>query len=254
MKLTLEPRKTTWVPFVDSVAQLKVLWRCRVEYRPHNARDTLTWAVRTRYVLSGLRCDHSIPSSQLILMEQGIPLAITQTVASAVKDRFQSEEMDDPFVVIIDKLAGLKKSEPRENRLGKGLLERSWVETIERSLRIENKTGKPVSLSITVVDHPAEELEFASATPEPNRSAPPEYTFDLELAVDQEFTLKVALKQARKETIRVPVEKVQVVQTRQRPGAPVVQAQRNVAFEQQAFSANEESEEIEEIDDEGPQG
>lgn len=237
MKLTLEPRKTTWVPFIDSTAQLKVLWRCRVEYRPHNVRDTLTWTVRTRYVISGLRCDHSIPSSQLILMEQGIPLAITQTVVSAVKDRFQSEEMDDPFVVIIDKLAGLKKSEPSEKRLSKGLLERSWVDTIERSLRIENKTGKVVSLVLTVVDYPAEELEFVSSAPEPARSAPPEYTFDLELPVDQEISLKVLLKQARKETIHVPIEKPQS------PPRPTAQAvQRNVAFSPSEFVENEDEE------------
>lgn len=238
MKLTLEPRKTTWVPFIDSTAQLKVLWRCCVEYRPLNVRDTLTWTVRTRHVISGLRCDHSIPSSQLILMEQGILLAITQTVASAVKDRFQPEEMDDPFVVILDKLAGLKKSEPSEKRLCEGLLERSWVDTIERSLRIENKTGKVVSLVLTVVDHPAEELEFVSSTPEPARSAPPGYTFDLELPIDQEISLKVTLKQARKETIHVPIEKPPT------PARPAAQAmQRNVVFSPSEFAGNEEEKE-----------
>src|SRR5262245_14054429 len=109
MKLTLEPRKTTWVPFLDSTAQLRLEWRCRVEYRRHNVRDASHWKVRTRYTFSGLACEHPIPSSQLIIMEQGIPLAITQTVVSAVRDRFQSEETDDPFVVVSDKLAGLKK-------------------------------------------------------------------------------------------------------------------------------------------------
>jgi hypothetical protein len=204
VKLTIEPRKTTWVPFLDCNAQLKSEWRCRVEYRAYNVRDAATWRTRTRYTFSGLSGITSIPSSQLIIMEQGIPLTVTQTVVSAVKDRFQSEEVDDPFVVITDRVAGLKKSELVEKQLAKGLLERTWVETIERSLKVENKTGKLLQLALTVVDHPADELRFVAAEPMPLRSSPPEYSFDIALAPDQEGTLKVILTLDKRETIRTP--------------------------------------------------
>jgi hypothetical protein len=204
MKLTLEPRKTTWVPFLDSKAQLTAEWRSRVEYHGYNARDPLTWKTRTRYTFSGLAGPTAIPSSQLIIMENGIPLTVAQTVVSAVKDRFQSEEVDDPFVVITDRLARLDKSEPKEKQLAKGLFERTWTETIERSLRIENRTGKVLKLALTVVDDPAEELTFVSAEPAAVRRAPPEYGFDIELAPDAEGTIKVVLAHKKSETIKAP--------------------------------------------------
>ena len=93
MKITLEPRKTTWVPFVNSKAKLNREWRCRIQYGPSNVRGTTTRTVHTRYTFSALSCNYPLPSSQLIIMEQGVPLVITQTVVSAVKDRFQSEEV-----------------------------------------------------------------------------------------------------------------------------------------------------------------
>jgi hypothetical protein len=205
MKLTLEPRKTTWVSFLDSTAQLKMEWKCRAEYRAHNVRDTLTWQTFTRYTFTGLKAEHAMPSSQLIMMEQGIPLAITQSVVSAVKDRFQSELIQDPFVVITDKLASLKKKDMIEKRLAKGLVERSWVEVIERSLRVENRTGKPLTLALTVVDHAAEEVEFVSSEPAPALVQKPEVTFEVRLAPDQEQTVRVTLTLGRHESIRTPI-------------------------------------------------
>jgi hypothetical protein len=208
MKLTIEPRKTTWVSFVDSRAQLKVEWRMRAEYQSHNVRNPLTWPVKSRYTFSGIEGALALPSAQLILLEEGVPLAITQSVASAVKDRFQSEEVDDPFVAVTDRLASLRKSDLKQTKLAKGLIERTWTETIERSIHIENRTGKLVKLIFTLVDHPAEELEFVQADPAPERSTPPEYVFNLELAVDAIKLLKVTLRQRRSESIRTPVEPV----------------------------------------------
>lgn len=206
MKLTIEPRKTTWVKFLDSKAQLKIEWRCRVDYNAYNVKEALTWGTKSRYLFSSLSGVQAVPSAQLLLLEQGVPLAITQTVVSAVKDKFQSEEIDDPFVVVTDKLASLKKSERKERSLGKGLLERTWLENIERSISIENKTGKKVSLFLTLVDRPADDLSFVQSEPAPTRKASPEYVFELELAPDEEKLLKISLRLGRTESIRLQTE------------------------------------------------
>jgi hypothetical protein len=219
MKLTLEPRKTTWVPFLDSRAQLKIEWKSRAEYGTYNALSAdNTWPAKTRYTFTGLAGEHPIPSAQLVLMERGIPLAISQTVVSAVKDKFQSEELDDPFLVIRDKLAGLKRSDRQEKQVTKGLIERTWKETIERSVRIENRTGRKVTLSLTVVDRPAESLSFVSAEPAPSLARAPEYTFELELMPDEERSLKIVLSCERVESIRSRVEKPKARAAR--PNAP----------------------------------
>jgi hypothetical protein len=166
-------------------------------------------------------------------MENGIPLTVAQTVVSAVKDRFQSEEVDDPFVVITDRVARLDKSEPKEKQLAKGLFERTWTETLERSLRIENRTGKTLRLALTVVDDPADELTFVSAEPAPVRRAPPEYGFDVELAPDAEGTIKVVLAHKKSETIKAP---------RTDPSTP--QAARMVPQQaQQMFVENDQADE-----------
>ena len=131
--------------------------------------------------------------------------------------------MVDPFVVLTDRLAGVTRGDGQEHRPARGLLERSWVETIERSLRVENKTGKAVSLALTVVDHPAAELSFERSEPAPTTANAPEYRYDLAIAPDQELTVKIVLRAARKESIRLPAEKVQVM-SRANVSEPVFQA------------------------------
>lgn len=205
MKITLEARKTTWVPFIDSTAKLDVEWKSRAEYNAYAIRKEHTWTVQTRYTFSGLQTDAPIPTSQLVLMEQGVPIVITSSVVSAVKNRFQSEEIEDPFVVITDKLARVTRSEPQRRQLARGLIERSWTETIARLVKIENKTGKQVSLELTVVDKPADELTFHSSQPEPSVSRPPEYVYQLELDVDAIHTLHLTFELAKRESIQAPV-------------------------------------------------
>lgn len=205
MKITLEARKTTWVPFIDSRARLDVEWRSRAEYTAYSVRAEHTWPVKTRYTFSGLETDAPIPSSQLVVMEHGVPVVITSSVVSAVKDRFQSEEIEDPFVVVTDKLASLTRSEPAQRQLARGLIERIWTETIQRMVKVENKTGKAVKLELTIVDRPADELVFTGSVPEPNVRRAPEYVFEVTLEVDAVSTLQLTFTQSKKESIRAPV-------------------------------------------------
>lgn len=202
MKLTVEPRSTTWVPLIDCAAEVRIEWRCRAEYHAHNALDPISWGARTRYTFTGLAGVRGLPSSQLIVMEQGIPLAVAQTTASMAVDRLQTEEVDDPFVVVSDRVAAVAKERVVEKSLASGVLERTWTEVVERSLRVENRTGKLVRLALTVVDAPAESVGFVRAQPAPSHIATPEYGFALELPVDTEQTIQVVLQVQRRETIR----------------------------------------------------
>ena len=212
MKITIEARKSTWVPFLDTKAQLEIKWRARATYRAHNIRSPHTWPVSSRYTFKNISAKDAIPTSQLIIMEDGVPLAITQTVVSGVKARLQTEDIEDPFVVITDNLANLTKSEPQQTKVAKGVIERTWTETIVRNVKIENKTGKKVSLQLKIVDHPADELVFESSTPDPSNKQPPEYNFELTLEPDAEQSLLLRFTLGRREKIEVPV---QVVQRRQ---------------------------------------
>lgn len=228
MKISIDSRRSTWVPFIDTHADLTISWRSRAEYSMHNIFQAQRWTVHTRYLFSGLSTEHAIPSSQLIIKENGIPLTITQSVASALKDRFQSEEIEDPFVEITDKLADVSKTEEQQKELTPGLIELSWTETITRQLKLENKTGKKVLLAFTVVDNPAESLVFIRSEPSPESKEAPEYHFSIPLAIDEEKSMQVILQINRKKSIQAPVEKPK--QQMRRRAAPDLQS-----IEQQAY-------------------
>ena len=229
MKITLEPRKTTWVPFIDSTAKLEIEWTAKINYTGWSAHQNTTHSVDMRYIFTKLDGAQFIPSSQLIIKEEGIPLAITETVVSPVKDRFRSEKISDPFVEVNDKLASIEKSKVKSKQLSKRMIERSWTETINRSIRIENKTGKQVLLNLMVVDNPAEELIFISSTPEPTKKEPPEYIYDVKLAPDAIVTIKIELKLKKLEKLELPPDKVKVSERRryERPPQPMVQQMMN---------------------------
>lgn len=202
MKITIESRKSTWVPFIESDAKLELSWRARCAYTQNNIYNEQTWPVKTRYSFSDFHSEHSIPSSQLIIMEDGIPTAITETVVSALKNRFQSEEIDDPFVEISDKVAKLERTAPQQRSISNMLYEESWSETITRILKIENKTGKKVQLSLTLLTNPAQSLSFVASKPAPQNEASPEYRFDVALDVDMQTSIEVQLRIDKKKTIQ----------------------------------------------------
>ena len=54
MKITLEPRKTTWVPFIDSKAKLEIEWTAKIEYTSWSASQNSTHSVDMRYIFTGL--------------------------------------------------------------------------------------------------------------------------------------------------------------------------------------------------------
>ena len=234
MKITLEPRKTTWVPFIDSKARLTIHWTAKIEYTTYSAHLDTSHEVMMRYGFSGLEGAGFIPSSQVIIKENGIPLTITESVVSPVNDRFSSERVQDPFVEVTDKLASIKKSKVTSRQLSRRMIERSWSEKITRSIKIENKTGRQVSLALTVVDRPAEELVFVSSTPAPDRTEQPEYIYAVTLEPDAVQVIKVELKLKSVEKLELPPEQAgpppkprprrQGAEQQQQPNVPQMEA------------------------------
>jgi len=208
MKITLEPGKTTWVPFIETNAKVKIEWTCKIEYTVYSIHKNNKHTANLRYVFSDLNGAQFIPSSQLIIKEEGIPLTITETVASPAKNKFKSEKTNDPFVEINDKIATIEKSRVISKALSKRMIERTWTEKISRSVKIENKTGKKVLLKLTIVDKPAEELIFTSSEPEPEAKEPPEYYFAIKLNEDEIKVIKLELKFRKLEKLELPPDSV----------------------------------------------
>jgi len=206
-KINLEPRKTTWVKFIDEKAKMKVERKCKVQYYRSNILSNLTHGIDMKYLFTNLKSGKCIPSSQLIIKEGGIPVSITQTVVSLSPDKFSSATTYDPFVEIEDKVAKVVKSKVKEKKLSKRLIERTWSETVKRVIKIDNKTGKKILVELSVFENPADDILFTSSSPKPERSTPPERHWEINLKKEQEKVITLTFSVQRKENIRLPPDK-----------------------------------------------
>lgn len=204
---TLEPRKTTWVKFIDEKAKMAVERKCKVHYYTSNILSNLTHTLDMKYNFTGLKSGKCIPSSQLIIKEGGIPVTITQTVVSLDPTKFASTTTEDPFVEISDNVASVDKGKVKEKKLSKRIIEREWEEEVTRVIKVENKTGKKINLDFAVFENPADGINFKSATPKPSKSAPPERGWIIELKKEQDKSISIKFVVKRKESIRLPPDK-----------------------------------------------
>ena len=206
-KVTLEPQKTTWVRFIDEKATMKVERHCKVYYFKDNILENTTQSVEMKYLFSGLKGGRCIPSSQLIIKEKGIPVTITQTAISMDPTKFTSMTTSDPFVEISDDVASVEKSKVKEKKLSRRVIEREWVETVTRVIKVKNKTGKKVALDLSVFENPADSILFESSNPKPNKTTPPERNWEIKMGKDEEKILSIKFKVRRIEQIRLPPDK-----------------------------------------------
>lgn len=204
---TLEPRKTTWVKFIDEKAKMDVERKCKVYYYTGNILSNLTHNVDMKYLFTNLKSGKCIPSSQLIIKENGIPVTITNTVVSLDPTKFTSATTEDPFVEISDNVASVDKTKVKEKKLSKRIIEREWEEIVTRVVKVENKTGKKINLDMSVFENPADGIIFKEATPKPSRSTPPERGWMIDLKKEQDKTISIQFVVKRKESIRLPPDK-----------------------------------------------
>ncbi|BBM86657.1 hypothetical protein [Candidatus Uabimicrobium amorphum] len=84
------------------------------------------------------------------------------------------------------------------------MIERTWVETIHRSIRIENKTSKKVQMRLTIIDNPAANINFIKSTPAASSQDATEYIFDVEMESDAIQTLKLTFQENKQEKLELP--------------------------------------------------
>ena len=224
-KITLEPRKTTWVNFIDEKAKMEIERTCKVYYYKSNILNNANHYVEMRYKFSGMKGNKMIPSSQLIIKENGIPVTITNTQVSLEPNKFSSTQTQDPFVEVTDNVANYKKSKVKEKKLSKRVIERTWEEDVTRVIKVSNKTGRNIVLELKVFENPAENVAFVSASPKPTETCAPERIWKLEFKKEQDRSLTLKFKVRRLESLRLPPDK-----TRgggeglpNQPAAPMVQ-------------------------------
>jgi hypothetical protein len=206
-KVTLEPQKTTWVKFIDEKATMKVERTSKVYYYKDSILLNTTQSVEMKYLFSGLKGGKCIPSSQLIIKEKGIPVTITQTAISMDPTKFSSMTTSDPFVEISDDVASVERSKIKEKKLSRRVIEREWEETVTRVIKFKNKTGKKVSLDISIFENPADGILFESSNPKPVKTTPPERKWEINMAKEDEKILSIKWNVKRKESIRLPPDK-----------------------------------------------
>ena len=180
-KISLEPRKTTWVKFIDEKAKMVVERKCKVHYYKSNILTNLTHSIDMKYLFTGLKSGKCIPSSQLIIKEGGIPVSITQTVVSLSPEKFSSATTYEAFVEIEDNVAEVDKSKVKEKKLSRRLIERTWTETVKRVIKIENKTGKNIMVELSVFENPADDIVFVKANPKADKATPPERKWNIKM-------------------------------------------------------------------------
>ncbi len=205
-KITLEPRKTTRVPFIYDKAKMKTEHRLHIQFY---GADILTTAARMaliRYSFTGLTSGKPIPASQLIIKEKGLPQTIAQTEPSAMPDKFNSQWVDDPLVEIMDRVSKVEQTKFEEKKLSNRVIERVREDTVTRAIRMVNKTGKPVTMKLEIEDAPASGLQFVSAEPSPTTIRAPEYIWEFSMAKEEERIVLVKFNFKRTERIELPAD------------------------------------------------
>ncbi len=207
MRITLHPRKTTRVPFLKSTSKVRLEHRLQLEYLPGAVKENYQPTPDMRYLLSGLPPNEAVPPSELIVFQKGIPVTTTTTKGTPGTGKLESAWMTDPLVEISDKVAGVTKVRQDEKRLSARVIERYTEETVVRMLKVENRTGKRVSLRLLLLERPSDGIMFTSAEPKPNRSSPPEHEWDLDVPVEGAATVTITLATKLLEKIELPPDR-----------------------------------------------
>jgi hypothetical protein len=208
MKITLEPRKETRVPFLRSPATMNMEHRIEIAYSTYSVKDNSTPTVNMRYMISGIRTDRTIPPSQLVILQQGVPVTVTHMAGSPAPGKLHSTWVDDPLVEVLDRVSRVEKKRTREKRLSSRVIERFTDEIVTRQVKIENKTGKALEMELTVQEDPASGITFVEAKPAPKSSQPPEHHWELSIPVEGVATVAITLEVKRVEKIELPPDRI----------------------------------------------
>ncbi len=205
-KITLEPRKTTRVPFISDKAKMKTEHKLHIQFYGADVLIAQNRTAMIRYCFMGMKSGKPIPASQLIIKEKGLPQTIAETEPSAMPDKFNSQWVDDPLVEITDRVSKVEQMKLEEKKLSNRVIERVREDNVTRAIRMVNKTGKPMTMRLEIEDAPASGLQFISAEPKPTNMRPPEYIWEFSMAKEEERTVTVKFNFKQTERIELPAE------------------------------------------------
>jgi hypothetical protein len=234
-RITLEPRKTTRVPFLTGKAKMKTEHKLHISYYGEDVLQSMDRSAQIRYTFTGLTSGKPIPGSQLIIKEKGLPQTIARAEPSAIPDKFHSIWVEDPLVEISDRVAKVEQTKFEEKKLSNRLIERVREEAVTRNIRVQNKTGKAVHIRLEIEDSPANGLVFKNAEPAPNASRPPEQIWELNIAKEADVSVSMKLNLKRTERIELPSDRTLRAVMSPSAAMPMEYAQKNDDLDEQEF-------------------
>jgi len=234
-KITLEPRKTTRVPFLTGKAKMKTEHKLHIAYYGEDVLQSMDRSAQIRYTFTGLTSGKPIPGSQLIIKERGLPQTIARAEPSAIPDKFHSVWVEDPLVEISDRVAKVEQTKFEEKKLSNRLIERVREEAVTRTIRVMNKTGKAVHIRLEIEDSPANGLIFKNADPAPATSRPPEQIWELNIAKEADTTVSMKFNLKRTERIELPSDRTLRAVMSPAAAMPMEYAQKGNELDQEEF-------------------
>ncbi|MFX1519819.1 MAG: hypothetical protein ACFFCD_07855 [Promethearchaeota archaeon] len=206
MKASLPPLKKTRLPWFDELAQVEIEREVTIQYSINSVvQDSLFHNAQRRYVFRFPQ-EREIPTSDVILMMQGMPFLITKTSGS-VGEKLQTVKLTDSTIVIEDRIA--KRERGKETVTVEDLpypdkIQETRVreDIISRRITLKNEVGKDIDLTVKIVE--SGDVQLIKVIPEAIKAEKPT------------FEWKIALKKDTEESIqceyRIRIEKIREIE------------------------------------------
>lgn len=198
--------------FVETGVPFAVERKLEISYTPSTAeRDFLELRPTTRYVFTGLA--NPVPATDIIVFEDDLPSSYARTQGS-VGNKFATDPQEDPVVKAKDRIVEVERGketirrEPPEfpDPRIKEVEIREREDVVRRKLVVENEGSDPVvSLEVRLVS--TRDVRFVEASPAPDASEPPEYSWKFQVPAEGATTLELKLKTLVKKTFRIERER-----------------------------------------------
>ncbi|MBD3189663.1 MAG: hypothetical protein GF308_03420 [Candidatus Heimdallarchaeota archaeon] len=164
-----------------------------------------------QYVFSGL--ETPIPSTNIILFEEGLPQSYLKTTGSIGK-KFSTLETVSSDLTVIDRIIKVDQGDekitkkpvsPHEANKYKELQIHERQDKISRKITIKNETIRPIKeLEVTFIEN--KEIRFLKSNPPAHESDPPEYTWKLEIPAEESVIIELTIEYYFKHVYKIEKE------------------------------------------------
>lgn len=206
MKASLPPLKKTRLPWFDELANVVIEREVNIHYTVNSVtQDSLFHNAQRRYVFNFPE-EREIPSSDVILMMQGMPFLITRTPGN-VGEKLSTIKLMDSTIIIEDRIAKRERGKetvtvedlPYPDRIQET---RVSEDTISRRVVLKNEVGKDIELTVKIVE--SADVQLIKAIPEATRSEKPLFEWKITLKKDTEESIQC--------DYRIRIEKIREIE------------------------------------------